>query len=249
LATSKRKKGSSKTDTQKELVEQAASDAAALPDESGEALKSDRMDDFLFHAANYMYIRRKLFITLAVIALVAISTSWGVFEYVEYRENLRDEQLFQIEKIIYDTSMSETQKTEKVLPLLKVFLEEYEGSEQASLSLFYRSGLYFAQKEYIKAETDLKGLLTLLEPGSDLFFLASLNLSNVLRDQNKADEAIEVLQSAKLDAMTDIILMEQAELFMSIENKEKAKDLLKILMKDYPNSFYATKAKQLLEIL
>jgi len=70
-----------------------------------------------------------------------------------------------------------------------------------------------------------------------------------LRGQNKIDEAVEILQAVKSDTMADIILMEQAELFMSADQQDKAKDVLQILLKDYPESFYATKAKQLLEIL
>ncbi len=249
MATSKRKKDNSKAKQKKELVQQANPDATSQPGEAEEPLKADLLDDFLFHAANYVYVRRKLFISLAVAVVAAICAVWGTFRFIEYRENQRDEKLFRVERVIFDTVLSKDQKSKKALPLLQEFLDEYSGSEQAALALFYRAGLYFNKKEYSKAEQDLNELLTHLEPGSDLFFLASLNLANVLRDQNKAEEAIEILQSAKADALTDIILMEQAEMLISVDQKDKAKELLQVLMKDYPESYYATKAKQLLEIL
>lgn len=249
MATSKNKKNKSKQIQKAEQQQQVIPEADAPAKESEEALKSDLLDDFLFHAANYIYIRRKLFITLAVIVIAAICATWGTFKFIEYRENIRNERLYQIERVIYDTSLSDAEREKNALPLLHDFLEEFNGSDQATLALFYRAGLHFSQKEYSKAEEDLDELLSQLEPGSDLFFLASLNLANVLRDQNKTERAVEVLQSAKVEAMTDIILMEQAETFMSIDQKEKAKELLQVLLKDYPGSYYATKAKQLLEIL
>ena len=213
------------------------------------ALKSDRLDDFLFHAANYIYVRRKLFISLAVALVAIIVAVWGTISYIDYRDNLRNEQLYQVEQVIFSDQLDESEKINKAIPMLDEFLAKYEGTEQAKLALFYRAGLKVKQEDYPAAEQDLNQLLTMLEPESDLFFLASLNLSNVLRDQQKIDEAFQLLQSVKTETLNDIVLMEQAELYMNSNQEEKAKELLQILIKDYPNSFYANKARQLLEIL
>ena len=107
----------------------------------------------------------------------------------------------------------------------------------------------FYQNKYKEAESDLKGLLAMLEKESDLFVLASLYLSNVLVDQQKNDEAIDILENARTENMTDIILMALAEIYMDTLQADKAKQTLEILTRDYPNSLYAQRAKQLLSLL
>ncbi len=243
-------KGKSGKTTSKKRQSKVAIPSENETAEGGEvALKSDRLDDFLFNAANYIYVRRKLFITLAVVSIVLILSIWGTFKYISYQDNLRNEELFKIEQIIYNRELSDEQKSAQANPLLESFLKNHAGSSQYNIALFYRAGLNSRQKIYPQAEADLNELLSILEPETDLYFLASLYLSNVYRDQGKFDEAFELLQSAKTEAVADIILMEQAELYISNNQQDKAKELLQILLKDYPNSFYINKARQLLEIL
>ncbi len=224
-------------------------DENETPEGSEAVLKSDLLDDFLFNAANYIYLRRKFFISLAIAIVVIIVSTWGTFEYLAYRENLRNEELFKIEQIVYDNGLSDMQRYEKAEPLLDSFLQNHPGTDQHTIALFYRAALKSAQSAYEEAEEDLNSLLSILKPESDLYFLASLYLSNIYRDQGKDEEALEVLQTATSETINDIILMEQAEIYMNSDRQEKAKELLQILLQDYPKSLYANKARQLLEIL
>ena len=244
------KKGTKKAGV--EALEKTSAGAEGEQQEQ-EELRADLLDDFLFHSANYIYVRRKLFITLAVAVLVIIFAIYGTFTALEYRDNQRNEQLYQIEKIIYNAALTEADQIKQVMPLLDDFISQHGETKQANLAIFYRAGLRFKQSKLEEAENDLKSVLTSVESGSDLYVLANLYLVNVLKDQKKIEEALENLQAlktaAKSDAMIDIILMEQAELYMSREQSQKAKQVLEILLKDYPKSLYAGKAKQLLEIL
>lgn len=237
-----------KTDP-RETLPQAAAPEGSETSEEQKALKADLLDDFLFNAANYIYVRRKLFITLAVMLVVTIFTVWGIFEYFDYKDRLRNESLFDMEQIIFDPNISPAEKSERAIPLLNQFLQNHEGTSQYAIALFYKAGLNADQKAFQDAENDLKRLLEIVESNTDLYFLASLYLANVLRDQNRIDEAHEVLQASKTDAVADIILMEQAEMYMNTDQNEKAKELLEILLKDYPKSLYANRARQLLDVL
>jgi len=58
-----------------------------------------------------------------------------------------------------------------------------------------------------------------------------------------------VLKQAKSDKLTDVILMELSEAYMNSNRLDKAKETLEILLKDYPESGYSPKAKQLLNVL
>ncbi|MBU3915464.1 tetratricopeptide repeat protein [bacterium] len=227
-------------------------EASTVEPQSGEVaeqLKSDFMDDFLFHAANYIYVRKKLFISLAVIFIVILLSGYGIFRFIQYKDNLRNEEIFKIEKIVNDSSLTEDQRYNSVVPLLDSFVREYNGTSQSTIALFYRSSLHFKKNQFQDAENDLKKVLSTVESNSGLFVLASLHLANVLRDQQKVDQAIEVLQAAKTENMTDIILMELAEIYLETNQKEKAKQTLENFLQDYPNSSYANKAKQMLERL
>lgn len=222
-------------------------------EETPETLQRDFFDEFLFHAANYIYVRRKFFISLSVIILVVIVSGYSTIKYLEYADNLRNEKLFEIEQIIYDASLSNEEQSKMAMPLIEQFLSENPDTPQYELASFYRAGLAFKDGELEMAEEELKSLSASMEPGTDLSFLANLYLVNVLRDQNKTDEAVEILEliksEAKSDALIDIVLMEQAELYMEKNQSDKAKESLEILLKDYPQSVYVNKARQMLELL
>ncbi|MBU2512997.1 tetratricopeptide repeat protein [bacterium] len=218
-------------------------------EQSREALKSDFFDDLLFHAANYIYVRRKFFITLAVIILVVLFSGYGTIRFIQYKDNQRNEGLFKIEKVIYDSALTEAQQVEQALPLLDEFIQEYPGTEQNKIARFYRAGLYYKKSEFAISEQDLNSLLAELEVGSDLYVLASIYLANVLRDQNKVEEALDVLRKARSENMADIVMMEEAEIYMGNHQDDKAKETLEVILKDYPKSAYTSKAKQLLEML
>ncbi len=219
------------------------------PTESDEELQKDLLDDFLFHAANYIYVRRKLFISLAVVVMVIIFSVYGAFRFVQYRDNIRYEKLYAIEKIINNQSQDEGRRFNEALRLLNGFLDSYPDSKQSALAMLHRGGLFYSQKRYPEAAADFDWIRSSEEADTELYILASIYLSNALRDQNKSAQAIEVLQSAQSAKMADVILMEIAELYFQSDQKKKAKETLDILLKDFPKGPFATKAKQLLSLL
>lgn len=217
-------------------------------EQSGE-LQRDMLDDFLFNAANYIYVRRKAFIALAVAIVVVLASAYGVFMFIQYRENIRNEELYVIENIINDSEVSKARKLQLGLPLLNRYLDTYPETKQYFLALLYRGGLQYTQLNYSEAEQDFETIRATLNNDSELYVLASIYLANVLRDQKKPSQAIDVLKSAQSDKMTDIILMEIAELYLQINQNIQARETLDVLVKDYPQSPHIARAKQLLKIL
>ncbi|MBU2644206.1 tetratricopeptide repeat protein [bacterium] len=250
MATSRKK--STKSEKKKDRAvkpSQVIAETAENQPAPDEELKQDRLDDFLFHAANYIYVRRKLFIALAIALAVILSSAYGAFRYVQYLDNIRNEELFAIEKIIHNRGLTETQQMEQALPLLNRFIDSHPDTRQFILALLYRGGLYNSQLKYAEAEKDFETVRASLERDSELYVLASIYLSNVLWDQKKPSQAIEVLQSAQSEKMGDIVLMEMAELYLQTDQKNKARDTLEILLKDYPQSPHKVRAEQLLKLL
>ena len=250
MATSKKKTTKpGKKQSRAILPAQNTNDTVESQPEQSEELQRDLLDDFLFNAANYIYVRRKLFITLAIVIALILSSAYGAFRYIQYREIVRNRELYVIEKIINDHGISKSQQYQQGLSLLNQFLAEYPGTRQYTLALLYRGGLFYSQGKYSEAENDFETVRTSLNNDSELYVLASIYLSNVLRDQKKSSQAIEVLQSAQSEKMADIVLMEIAELYVQIDQKTKARETLDILLKDYPQSPHTARAKQLLKLL
>ena len=210
---------------------------------------TDAFDEFLFNATNYIYKKRKIFIGLGVVFLVILLGGYGINWFIESQNNLRNEGLFKIESAMRDNKLTDQEKYDKALPIVNTFLEKYEGTKQSEIALFYRGSLYFQQKKYVEAEKDLRSILGLLERSSDFYVLASIYLSNILRDQEKTDKAIEILESAKTETMTDVVMMEIAETYISIGKKAEAQTILQAIVKGYPNSMYKSRANQLLASL
>ncbi|MCP4753205.1 MAG: tetratricopeptide repeat protein [Proteobacteria bacterium] len=247
MATSKKKTIKTKHSKKppRNIPSEVTTEDPSVPDE----LQKDKLDDFLFHAANYMYVKRKMFSSLAAAFVVILVAGYGIFRFVEYRDDLRNEELYRIERQIHDYSLSEGKRFAKTVPLLDNFVDSHSGSKQYIIALFYRGSLYFKNNRFKDAERDLNTVLLELDNESELFILASVYLSNILRDQQKMGQAIEVLQTARTDKMTDVILMELTEVYLSMNRKDDAKLTLEVLLKDYPKSVYNTQAKQLLKTL
>ena len=248
MATSKKRKTDRKP-VKKKAPQMQALAATEQPLESEEGLKRDLFDDFLFHAADYVYRRRKLFISLAIIIVVIVVSGYGTYRFFQYQINQRNEQLYIIEEYLQKKEITEEKRFEATMPLLNTFIEAHPETSQQHIALFYRSRLNFDQKRYLEAENDLRNLLSLLEDGSDLFVLSSLYLSNVLVDQQKDDQAIKILENARTENMADIVLMALSEIYINTNQKDKAKRTLAVLTNDYPNSLYIQRARQLLSLL
>jgi predicted negative regulator of RcsB-dependent stress response len=214
-----------------------------------EALSRDFLDDFLFNAANYLYVRRKRFILLAVALVVVIVSAYGGYRFLDYRDTQRHEKLFLAERIINDPQLSEMERFRQAMPILDDCIDDFKGTRQFPLALLYRGGLYYEQQRLAEAEADFRQVLTVLDERSDLRILASIYLANVLQDQLKPDDAVEVLHDAKGDRMTDMILMELADAYTNAGLKEDARQILEVLVKDYPNSRFIDRARQLLQTL
>lgn len=251
MATSKKR--TTKSGKKKKQASPVPATATPESPQAGEGaeeeLKRDLLDDFLFNAANYIYVRRKMFISLAVIVAVIILSVYGTVRFLQYRDNLRNEALYGIERIIHDPSLTAKEQYQKALPMLNRFLENHAGTEQSPLALMYRGGLYYQQNEYKASEADFRSVRSSQPKDSERYILASIYLSNVLRDQGRIAEAVDVLKTAQTEKMTDMILMELAELYHQSGQKDEAEKTLGILVQDFPNSPYHARAKQMLELL
>lgn len=206
-------------------------------------------DDFLFHAAEYVYNRKQFFIKTLVSIVVIIVAVFGYLEYLDYSKQKRAEQLFDIEQVLQTNKIANKQNFDLALSKLNLFLHDHASTDEAVIALFRRSYLYAEQKMFVEAEEDLKKVLSILPKESPFMPVAGIYLANILKDQEKGIEAIGILESVRSDVMTDIVLMELAETYLETKQAEKAKQTLDSLLQDFPNSLSARKAKQILSRL
>ncbi len=207
------------------------------------------LDDFFFHAADYIHRRKRLFTILAISFVAALLFGYGISWYIQYVDDVRNRELYIIEKVINQQQLDATQKSTKGIPLLNDFIDQNSGTSQERIAIFHRANLYSGNRQLIEAENDLRSLLSMSEKESGFYVLTSIYLANILRDQNKHEQSLEVLQRAQSEIMTDVILMELAEIYASQKNNVMVKQNLDALIKDYPSSLYTDRAKRMLEQL
>ncbi|MCP4294930.1 MAG: tetratricopeptide repeat protein [Proteobacteria bacterium] len=205
------------------------------------------LDDFFFHAADYIHRRKKIFTILTIAFVGALLLGYGISWYIQYLDDTRNRELYIIEKAINQGQLDATEKFTKGVPLLNDFINQNSGTSQERIAIFYRANLYSGDRQLVEAENDLRSLLSMSEKASGFYVLASIYLANILRDQNKQEQSLEVLQRAQSEIMTDVILMELAEIYASQKNNTLVKQNLDALMKDYPSSLYIGRAKRMLE--
>ena len=202
------------------------------------------VDDFFFHFVDYLYRKRKLFISIGLLLLAGVFVSLGWVEYQQQQNEKRDLALFSIES---ELRVKETQN--KALGDLESFIEHHPGTSQSRLARLYRSNVLSAQGDYLKAEFELDHLLAELDPKSGFFVVVQVNLSNLLRDQGKMKDALAILDKNQGIVMEDALLIEKAEIYFSEKNAQEVKNTLNRLLEAYPNSLYKQRAEQLLQAL
>lgn len=214
--------------------------AEALPENPAEAAQ---VDDVFFHLVDYLYRRRKFFITLLVAVFALILGGLGVYEYLKAQDKARDVELYRIEQ-----SLRQGDK-DQALAKLSSFAAEHQGTDQARMARFWRANLLAQGKDYLAAEQELNLLLEQTDPNQGLFVLVQVYLSNLLRDQDKLQEALSILNRGQGKVMQDAILAEKAEAYMLLKQPDQAKAHLNRILDEFPDSLYRQRAQQLLKVL
>ena len=210
------------------------------PIEEEHPISQPGLDDFFFHAADFIYRRRKAFIILGVLVLAAIVLTYAGFQIKAKQDLARAESLYQFQK-----SMREADFLERKGAGLNAFIQENQGTKEGYTALLQRSAIYYQKGDLLKTEHDLLNLTQQLSPESGLYPLAVLFLSNILRDQGKATEAISILVEAKSKRDSDVILVELAETYFDLKNYQEAKSVLLQLQGEHPDSLFLERAKRL----
>ncbi|MGK0288873.1 MAG: putative negative regulator of RcsB-dependent stress response [bacterium] len=212
-------------------------------------IKPDSVDDYLFHAVDYVYKKKALFISLAVGIIVLILSGVLGYQWLEKKAVERSSDLYEIELVIKDKNLSFANKNTQVTKLVQNFQTNHKGSLEQSVASFYQAQLLYSAKKYKESEKIFKNVITSLEGDSAIKSLATLYLSHVYRDQQKLDDAIRTLSSLNTDWMPSVRLIELIELYVVKGDKKAAKQNLEVFLKEFPNSSYSSRASQILSSL
>ncbi|MDT8445330.1 MAG: tetratricopeptide repeat protein [bacterium] len=202
------------------------------------------VDDVFFHLADYLYRHRKLFIGLLALVFALILVGLGVQEYLKAQDQDRDLRLYQIEQ-----QMSQVDQMDQAAEALAAFAASEQGTPQARIARLHRANLLSAKKDYLGAQFELDQLLNQTDPKSGFYAVVQVYLANVLRDQNKLDEALAALGRGNAQVLQDALSVEKAETLMLLKKPDEARALLERLLSEYPDSLYRQRAQQLLNVL
>ncbi len=205
---------------------------------------TSRIEDFFFHSADYVYRHRLAFILLGVLLLITVLGVYGGYQYQENQAIQRAERLYSLQQ-----QMSEADFLQNQGAALDRFIKENQGSAEAHIALLQRANLRSKANQLIKAEYDLRTLLQEMDPKVNLYPLVAMYLANILRDQEKPEEALSLLLEAKAKRNSEVILIELGEIYSSLNRPQEAKEVLNELKGQFPNSLFIERANRLLELM
>ena len=211
-----------------------------------EIKSQDPFEEFLFHAADYVYRRRKTFTIITILILCLLIVIFSGFFWKRHSDRLQSEAFYEIEKMI---SNEESHNNKEILSSLQAFSQRYGESKQGVLAKFYAAQYYAKEKQFDKAVIELQEVVELFETTSPLRVLAIIYLSNAYRDMGKPQKSLELMESAELTQLGDTRLMELAEIHLALGDKNKSREVLQTLLSDYPSSGYKNKANELIKRL
>jgi tetratricopeptide (TPR) repeat protein len=235
-----------------------------------ELLKKD--DAFLAAAAEgvkWLTSHRIQVIAASVAVVAVIVGTWGVVEYIRVRDRAASELFDRGLKVLDAEILPEgstdaatpddpespkfAKEADKLKALRDTFakvVEEKGGSGVANLALFFVADADQKLGDKEKAETEFKDLAERLSPADSLYFLAVERAAYLQEARGDADSALKSfgrLVNTDGGFYRDQATFHQARLYLAKGDKEKARNLLERIEKDFPESSVAEKARDRLQ--
>ena len=127
------------------------------------------------------------------------------------------------------------------------FIVKYENTKQVNLLKYYVAVYYLSQKSFKEAEEWL--LLTNIDEENTISILSKLLLANIYQQQNKYQEAIDILSAVDISSMTDYLTLEIIGNNILAGRIPQARDLLNSFLDTYRRSTLKPLAEELLKTI
>ena len=212
-----------------------------------EDLELKGLDDFFFHSADFFYRNRKLLSIIAGSVLVIALSLYGAYQFKLSQDEARAVNLYKLQTKLTEPGVAPLMSLKANQAALTEFIQNEAGTNEARIALLQRSNLYYAGGMLVEAEYDLRTLIKTLPADSGLYPVAHLYLSNILKDQDKGEEAVSLLKGALQQRASDVILIELAETYFVLGKYDLATQTVNDLKNQYPQSLFNQRADRLLE--
>jgi predicted negative regulator of RcsB-dependent stress response len=178
-------------------------------------------------------------VVLFSVILLAIVVTSGALYYNNLQAEQRLEAFYLIEKDIQDQTIDVQQVEE--------FVNEYNGTKQAELLMYYTALYYFSEKKYQDAENWI--LQTEIEEQTTISTVSRLLLANIYQQQKKYEQANSVLESIDVPSMADYLSIEIIQNKVLAGKIGEARTLLDSFFKNYRGSDLKAAAEEILRLI
>lgn len=102
--------------------------------------------------------------------------------------------------------------------------EEFPASSYAQFAALHLASLAVTQDQLPQAETQLRWVLSRADKGGDVAQLTELRLARVLAASGKADQALDILQSAGTGSYSASYAVAKGDVLLQLGRKDEARD-------------------------
>ncbi|MFC1725072.1 tetratricopeptide repeat protein [candidate division KSB1 bacterium] len=210
-------------------------------------LKEDKLVTYIFTVRNYFEENWKRIAGAAVGVFVIVAL---VMVYMNSKKKAAFDASYQL-------SVAEVKYINgdyaSAIPDLQTVTNNFSGTPSAGVAVFYLANAYFFTKDYENAEKYFKEYIDDYGDDEDLLCSSYAGLGAVFEDRNNYPEAAGYYEEGALKLPDNFQVpkckLGAARCYKLAGNKEKAEEILKKLVEEYPNSAEVRDANILLASL
>lgn len=198
--------------------------------------RPDQIQQWLFDAVNYMYIRRKVFIASTIGILVLIFGLFGGFKYHEYLEEKQAEQFYSAIAILNDKNISDIEKQKKAVVEFQKFIDKNSSDMLAAFAWMYVAELNVKQNKWAEAENAFSKVTNHSKATENIKSNARMGMVRMDMNQKNWDSAVKNLEILGNKKGKDVNLYLKAQISLGKGEIEKARGFLQEMIKNNPDS-------------
>jgi predicted negative regulator of RcsB-dependent stress response len=209
-------------------------------------LRHDPLQEWFFHAIDYVHKRRNRFLAGGVALLVVIAGGAGFFLYSRMHVQRVAAAFNAAEARLLDTHIAQAEQIAKAREGFKAFLADYGSSALAPYASMHLAGLAASEGKLDEAEAAYQSVIDHGDAPPSLRVIARTALAKLYEDKGDLQRSAEIYRSLTGEAYGDLAEFSLARVAIAEHKADQARTHLEAVEKDHPDSALAKLARDVL---
>jgi predicted negative regulator of RcsB-dependent stress response len=209
-------------------------------------LRHDPLQDWFFHAVDYVHKRRRWFIAGGVAVAVVVAAGAGYALYATIHAQRVAARFNAAEARFLDASLPEADRIARSREAFRSFLEDYGASALAPYAWMHLARIAAQEKAFEEAEAAFRSAIDHAATPSSLRAIAQTALAKLYEDRGQLERSAQIYRALTGEPFGDLAEFSLARLALAQQDAKQARTHLEAVRQQYPQSSLAALARDVL---